>query len=119
LQEYNAKTFPSGAASTTTAVKKGLWVSGGVELHNNIYLGNVETSRGNVGSKEDSGLDSGDKAGEIFLADLWWVLSMQRKEREGLVIGRWQEAREEMLKVVYSCACGKIKNCFLWCCREP
>jgi hypothetical protein len=119
LQEYNAKTSPSSAASTTTAMKEGFWVSWGVELHDNIYLRNVETSRGNIGGKKDCGLDSCDKAGEVLLADLRWMLSVQREENEGLVVGRGQEAREEMLKVVYSCACGKIYNCFLWCRSEP
>jgi hypothetical protein len=76
LQEYNAKAPPSCTASTAAAMKESFWVGGRIELHDKVDLWNVKTSCGNIGGKKDSGLDSGDKAGKVLLADLWQMFSM-------------------------------------------
>ena len=82
-KEDDAQTFASCSTCTTTAVEKDFWVSGWVDLEDEIDLRDVEAAGCYVGGEKNGWGDGVGEAGEVLGADGGGVFAVERDDVKG------------------------------------
>lgn len=100
VEEDYAESSAAGSPCAATAVDESLGVCGWVDLDNQVDGWDVQSAGCDIGCEEDGGGLGGGEAGEILLADICWVFSVERDKVEVLSEYRWEDCG----KVVNACA---------------
>ena len=82
LKEDDTETFAPGSPGATAAMEENLRVARWINLDNEVDLGNIQPSCGDIRREEYGWASRVNKAVEVLVADLRWLFAVERDKLE-------------------------------------